>query len=209
MLQLPLIALFTVSAALHGNGVIKTETRKVPEFHAIQVGGAFSIRLIQQDTTVVTLTGDENLIKLVEVRVENGTLHVSHPKEEVDTTKTMELMVGTPNLDALEIDGAAKLTAEKIRTRNLSLKVAGAAHAELSGVTDTLTVNSAGAANVDAAGLSSRKTTAIIQGAGRMVVHASDELVAEVSGVGAIEYVGNPKSVKRNVSGLGVIAPRK
>ena len=46
-----------------------------------------------------------------------------------------------------------------------------------------------------------------VSGAGKVVVNASRTLHARVTGVGSVEYVGNP-AVTKEVSGLGEIRHR-
>ena len=45
-------------------------------------------------------------------------------------------------------------------------------------------------------------------GAGSISVYASERLDASVSGIGSIDYSGNPATVNRSVSGLGKISQK-
>ena len=62
-----------------------------------------------------------------------------------------------------------------------------------------------GAGGYNAANLRSHSCTISISGVGGAKVFADQTLNAQVSGVGGVEYYGNPSDVQTEVSGLGSI----
>ena len=74
--------------------------------------------------------------------------------------------------------------------------------------TGQLEVSLAGAGLIDAEALRARSVRASCSGAGSISVYATESLDATVSGVGVVNYAGNPATVNRNVSGLGKVNKR-
>jgi hypothetical protein len=69
-----------------------------------------------------------------------------------------------------------------------------------------LSVHSEGAGSVDAGELVSPSVEVTIEGAGKARVHATDSLKAHIAGAGKITYLGDPKTVEKNIEGIGRIA---
>ena len=47
-----------------------------------------------------------------------------------------------------------------------------------------------------------------VSGAGKAIVNAANSLEVDISGAGAVEYLGDPK-VKQSISGIGKVSRRK
>ncbi len=75
----------------------------------------------------------------------------------------------------------------------------------LSGSAEVLKVGVSGAANLEAKELIARLVKIDLSGAANATVYAEESVNASVSGVGNINYYGNPSDVQSNVSGIGSI----
>jgi hypothetical protein len=58
---------------------------------------------------------------------------------------------------------------------------------------------------VDAKALLAEEVDISLEGIGAAKVYASDKLRAVVQGIGSLNYYGNPRSVKKDVSGIGSV----
>ncbi len=63
-----------------------------------------------------------------------------------------------------------------------------------------------GAGNYEAEDLESKEVKIDVGGAGSAIVNVSDELDAKVSGSGSVKYMGDPTTVKQDVSGAGRVS---
>lgn len=65
-----------------------------------------------------------------------------------------------------------------------------------------------GSSDAEFSQLVARHVEATVNGAGRIVVHATESLDASVPGAGEIVYEGNPADVTQSVTGVGSITAR-
>ena len=70
---------------------------------------------------------------------------------------------------------------------------------DLSGSTELFEMELAGAGTIDAKNLVSKKSEVRISGAGTAEVSVTEELFADIDGVGTLTYYGDP--VLKNISG--------
>ena len=107
----------------------------------------------------------------------------------------------------ITLKGAGEMIVTGIEAGLVDVNLPGAGIISLSGKTDTLKASLKGAGSLDAPRLESREARVSLKGVGKASVWATYQLDAQVDGVGAIEYYGNPE-VRQNVSGLGSVIKR-
>lgn len=189
---------------VEGSGTRKTERREVAGFDRLLVEGAYRVEVTAGSGPSVEIEADDNLLPLIRADVEGGRLRV-HSERGMKTKSLPVLRVSVPDLREIELPGASDFTLAGLRNESLKVGVPGASKFHAEGETGRLEVNLSGAGFVDAEGLRARHVKASCSGAGSISVHASESLDASVSGIGAINYTGNPETVKQNVSGLGKV----
>lgn len=191
-----------------GSGNVKTETRNVSGFNGVTVTGAGNILIDQNGTESLTVTTDDNLLQYVKTDVRGGKLVLDFtPGLMFDKVKDLTFQIGMKNLNSLQVDGAARIQGKNIATDNLSVKLNGAGAITLSGKATELDVVIDGVGAYDGAELATQRAKVTHNGTGGAVVRVSDKLEASVSGLGGIEYIGNPQ-VTKSVGGLGTVRQR-
>jgi predicted regulator of Ras-like GTPase activity (Roadblock/LC7/MglB family) len=231
-----LLALLPVSAdaemrggeRIAGSGVTKTETRSVSGFHAVVLGVHARLKLRQGDGEGLSITGDDNIVPLVETVVEDGALRIRWADKRNYSTdyKGLEIVVNARNIDGLIIAGSGEIRSEKLKTANLHAVIAGSGamsfdsldtdsfvgaihgsgHLSAAGRADSLEATVAGSGQLSAAKLESRNATITLAGSSTAAVWAKDELNATVAGSGGISYYGKPQ-LNTTVAGSGRIKP--
>ncbi len=190
------------SSGQRGSGTSKRELRQVGAFSSISVGGAFKLEItVGAAKPQVAVTADDNLLQLIRTEVKDGQLVVGS-KRSISPRLSPRLEVKVPRLEALSISGAAHGEVHGIGGERFKLEVSGAGKVTLAGETKDLLIEVSGAAAVDAAKLTA--TTVKVEGSGAIsvTVRAADSLTAIVSGAGRVAYFGDPKQVKRSLSGV-------
>lgn len=190
-----------------GSGKTSTEARAVADFTALELHGTYVVELELGKPTKVEITGDDNLVPLVETALTDGRLVVK-AKEAIAPRTELVLRLATPDVAVIEADGAVALRVRGVANSALRLRLAGVSGALLEGKTGALEVKLTGAGGVEAKGLLATRASVDLSGAGHADVNATEELVVDVSGAGSVTYGGNPKSVKKTVSGVGSVKPR-
>lgn len=211
-----------------GNGIRETEVYEVDDFDRIDISGFFDVVLERGPEPLVTITADENLFEFIRVRSLGGELEISSEKTLM-SEDGIRIIVVYSQLEEIISSGASNIVAEEaIATERLRLMVSGAGKTELnveceevdvdmsgaglihlSGQTEDLTVYMSGAGSLEAFELQSIDCELSISGVGTAYVNVEGDLDASVSGVGGVEYIGNPKHITQDVSGVGSIKEGK
>ncbi len=208
-----------------GNGERITKTYTVDEFDEIELSGAYDIFLIPSTSNDITIEIDENLLQYIEIYVIGDRLVVGSDRR-LNSREGIKIEIPVEGLKRIVTSGASDITSEEpIRSVDLVLKMSGAGkinlnlevasfELELSGATlvylqgsaRKLVVDMSGAGSLEAENFEVEDCEISISGVGSVSVNVSGTLTAEVSGLGSVDYIGNPKSVKGDVSGIGVVS---
>jgi Putative auto-transporter adhesin, head GIN domain len=161
--------------------------------------------------TSLNLDADERTLKNVETRVKGDTLIIDVTKSHgwFSDQGHLKIVVTTPTLKSLESNGAGDIEITGLNGGEQSLELAGAHNVKAEGRLDKLTVELAGAGNVDYHKVITGVARVTVNGAGNVEVNTTESLRAEVNGVGAVRYLGNPAKVESELHGLGAITRRE
>jgi hypothetical protein len=207
-----------------GNGNRLEKNFTVDDFEELSIGGEFIIVLTQGNSGKVVVETDENLLEFIEVGVQGETLEINSERR-LDSEEGVIVKITVAQLTGLSCSGASEVsTTNPIQTRKLnidlsgagkldlmldaeevSLDISGATLVYLEGAAKTLAIDMSGAGSLEAAEFEVEDCLAQISGIGKILVNVTGTLDADVSGLGEVEYVGEPKSVKGDVSGVGNI----
>ena len=191
---------------INGSGTLKTETRPVQGFTAIELSGVGDVVVEQTGTEFLAITTDDNLLPLVVTAVKSGTLEIGPaPSKSIAPTK-LQIKITTAGLRKVDVSGSGRIEATKLTGADLSADISGSGSVKLAGQVDNLKISISGSGSFDGADLIAKRARASVSGSGRVRANVTEDLDAEVSGSGRIEYLGNPK-VKSDVSGSGSIRP--
>lgn len=207
-----------------GNGTLNQETRNVGAFFNIDVEGEFEIVLQEGSNPLIAVETDENLHQYVETVVDGRTLRVRNV-ENIEPSEQTRLVITYQSLESIRLGGAAQLSNQStLKAENLDIRVDGAGVIDLSVEAAELEVRLAGAGlislrgkvnsqrlllsgagNLAAFELESKDCRIELSGYGSAQIFVTDNLEAEISGVGGIRFKGDPRNIRREVSGLGGI----
>jgi len=211
---------------VNGSGRAFTEDRRVGPFDVVETSGSFRVVIDVGNRTSCSITGDDNIVPLIQTRVQGRTLAIKATKR-IDPETPVEIRLVTPGIRRLDVTGSGDAVLRGARGVELTVEVAGAADLELHDVdVDRLDLEISGAADVIGSGFARKLVYEIsgagkgklgdlcaveaeveISGAGNATVAVRDRLDAEISGAGSIEYFGEPSMVRPEISGAGSIKP--
>lgn len=191
-------------AGVRGNGKVVTENRNIDDFTELELGGAYNVEVKVGDKPSLVIYGEGNILKYIRTRVDGDKLIID-TKKNISPRKEIKIKITVPSLERLESSGACDVYVESISGDKFTLDLSGAGSVEVNGKVDRLDVDISGAASVNAKNLKARDTRVSLSGASSADVYASEFIDASVSGVGTINYYGNPKDVKSDISGIGSI----
>jgi hypothetical protein len=192
-----------------GSGVLKTESRPVSGFSAIELSGVGNLAVEQAGTASVsiealTIEAEDNILPLLTSDVSDGTLRLGvKSNTSLNPTKPINYRVTVKDLTGLTVSGAGTVTASKIATTRLHATISGSGMATVSGRADSQDVTISGSGNWQAGDLSSKVVNAQITGSGNAEVMVSEALNAQISGSGTVRYSGNPSTIAKQITGAG------
>ena len=189
---------------IEGSGDMETRELSLKEFDEIEVGGAFDLEITLGDEQKVVMTIDDNHWDNLEAEVHGRTLEIGWDKS-CDPDGECTVVIVVRDLQAMDIHGAADVEIEGYRGDSFTFSVSGAAELEMDGEVDKLDIQISGAGDIDTRGLKAKSVEVSVSGAAKANVFASESFEGRVSGVGTINYWGDPEHQKTKVSGLGNI----
>jgi hypothetical protein len=217
--------LVKMAPAIQGSGVAKEETRAVLAFHALEAGNALqvTVAVTKGAEPGLKISGDDNLVPLVESVIRDGTL-VLRIKDGSNIRTKLPLLaeVITSELDRVEASGASKVavkggskvdrftagasgaarvSVEGLETPNAVASASGASHVVLAGSTESLKADASGASQVKADELKADDAVVSISGASSVALRASKSVGGGVSGASQLDLHGRP--AKNTVSTSG------
>jgi hypothetical protein len=212
-----------------GSGKALTETRAVTGFQAIATRGSIKLVLRQGTREGVTLSGDDNLLALIETRVVD---HDGVPTLEIGAKRGISMSPRLPlvaNIDlitlkAIGIAGGGSVTGDALKTPVLKLSIAGSAKVrlqqlavdelttqisgsgdvEFGGRATKLGVSISGSGDVDTRGLDADDVQISVAGSGDAKVTARKTLNVSIAGSGSVVYAGDA-TVKSSIAGHGSV----
>jgi len=192
---------------IKGSGDMETRSFDLSDFDKITLGGAFDVEIIQGDRQEVTVTIDDNLWDILELKVKGKSLVVDWD-DNCRPDDNCKLEITVTSLRALSIHGAADVDISDLKGDEFKFDLSGAADLEIDGEVDDLAIQVSGAGDIDARDLTARHVKVRISGAGNANITATESIDAKVSGVGNISYWGDPEKKRTSVSGMGHISAK-
>jgi hypothetical protein len=188
----------------------------------LDVAYGFDVRVSLGQPEAVTVTYDDNLADLLDVRVDGRTLRIQlKPNSNIDHRPTLRAEVTMARVEELRAAGASTATvASKLPGARLRLLVSGSSRVaadlavdraeatvsgssrlELTGTANALSAQGSGASNLELADLRLRDLDIQLSGASHGSVKVTGTIAAQVSGASKLTYAGTPQFTKRDTSG--------
>ena len=190
-------------------GDVASEPRNVASgFDEVELRGVGNLSIRQTGSESLSVEAEEDVLPKIRTEVEDGRLIVGpEPNATIHATEPINYELTVKDLSALEVSGAGNVDAEGISTDELAVTISGTGDVKIAGRADSQQVDISGSGNYRAGALESKEAKVGVSGSGAALVNVSEALDAEVSGVGSVEYVGDP-AVNERVSGVGRVSKR-
>ena len=206
---------------------IVTKKFKVANFKSIELGSAFDVHIHKGNVYSVSVTGREKDIEDLEVSTSAGKLEISYNYKSSwnwgwnNNRSKIIINITLPRLEtgefggACKVDltgfsneeemrlyfsGAAKGSAEGLRTDKLKIELSGASDFKIAGQSDYLKVEASGASHLKALDFLARNIDVEASGASSVQVHVQKTLQVDASGASHVKYKGSPV-IKKDLSG--------
>ncbi len=189
-----------------GSGSVATEQRNVSNFFSVKVSGSSKVYITQGLSFNVTAKAYENILPVLQTRVENGVLIIDFKNNSNITNDNSEINITMPGLSSLEVSGDGSISTLGTFTdiNNLSVYLSGSGSISINKATPiNYAVNISGSGNLNSFGVVAENAGVKINGSGNASLSITGSLNASISGSGNIYYKGNNVQVTSQVSGSG------
>lgn len=194
----------------------------------LQLDGVFNLTLTQSDQESIEVVGDESMIKKLLID-QDGDLLTLSTEEDLNNNflarKELRINLNLKDLKELNYDGVGNVkTMGTFKVADVRLIGAGVGNLELDldaqqidanfdmvgninlqGKANRAFFTNNGVGNLDASNLIVKNMEINSSGIGNVEVHCSGDLSLMVDGIGKVSYSGNPRIIKKEVSGIGKV----
>lgn len=193
------------ASSIRGSGVLITEMRDVSAFSGVEASGIITVVFVPGTEPGVTIEADNNLISLLEARVENGVLHLGAKAGTLIISGTARYTVTYVTLDSIVLSGSTTGEAMAINEDDLSLTLSGSSTMTLVGQIGTLNLTESGSSTLNAFLLTTQQVNATMSATSSAQITIEDALNATLSGSASLVYRGAATNIQQVVSGSATI----
>ncbi|WP_373990307.1 GIN domain-containing protein [Duganella sp. BuS-21] len=188
--------------AIHAHAA--ESTRTLPGFIAINAKGAFAMKVEVGKTQSVVVSGEDKFVAALKTEVVDNELQLILPEKQFNNSKgAPTITITMPSLSRVKVEGAGETLLHKVNSDRLDISYLGAGHLAADGKVKYLRLNAKGVGEVDTSKLRAERVDVQFEGVGNVSVYASELLNAVAKGIGGLTYYGKPKTVNKDVSGIG------
>ena len=194
----------------------------------LQLDGVFNLTITQSDQESIEVVGDESMIKKLLIDQDGDLLTLSMEEDLGDNLfdkNELRINLSLKDLKELNYDGVGNVkTQGTFKVGDVSLIGSGVGNLELDldaqqidadfdmvgninlqGKANRAFFTNNGVGNLDASNLIVKDMEINSSGIGNVEVHCSGDLSLMVDGIGKVSYSGNPRIIKKEVSGIGKV----
>ncbi len=210
---------------VQGNGNVKSETRNLNEkFTKIEANEGLNVTVEQSNSTGIIVEADENLIQLIETKVENGVLILS-TKKQIGNYEKLNVIIKMPVIEALTSESGsslktintikgAKIQLESSSGSNLNANVSydlveasssSGSELNIEGIALKLETSSDSGSDLNAERLTANEVISSADSGSETKVNPKVSLKADANSGANIIYKTEPKSINKTEDSGGSI----
>jgi hypothetical protein len=191
-------------SGVKGSGDLKDDTRTFENIEALEISGAYTVNIKIGVENKVFIQADDNLIPLIKTKFKNSVLLI-YSEKDLNPSDDIKINITVTELNSLVSSGASNISSDYIESDDFNIELSGAGSIEVIGKVKKLNISMSGAGSINSKELIADDVSINVSGVGSAQINAQVSLQAQLSGVGNIQYVGNPESITSDVSGVGSI----
>ncbi|MEO6901848.1 MAG: head GIN domain-containing protein [Bacteroidia bacterium] len=221
-----LISLSVQSCVNSQSDSTSSKTFTISDFSGLNLELIGEVYYEQSDSFYLNASGSSLLIEDLKISENDGKLSIElkNKRKYSGDTKKLVIRVGSPRLQAITFksigtlhiknhfesdklnitcNGVGKIKVDDCHVGIFNLASMSVGLIEIKGTSNETSINSEGVGEIDCSEFKSKNVKVVCRGIGSTSVYAEDNLDISASGIGNINYYGNPVSVKTDISGMG------
>lgn len=218
---------FDVFDSVSGDGNVKTEIRDVEAFTSLEASHGLHVYITFGKPASLEVEADANLHEYIRTEVHSGNLRI-YSERSIRNAREKNIRITVPFLEEIEASSAADIRCEnsneaeklilnsssagRIRIETISkevrLEASSSGSIEIRGETNELEADVSSAGRIDADRLVAKSGDVSASSAGNMSICVTEEINADASSAGSIQYRGEPENKRINKSSAGSVSER-
>jgi hypothetical protein len=233
MKYISIIAIIFLATACNngrrGSGNIITEKRNVSAFTKVSAATSIDVDVQQGTETSVIVEADDNLIKYVETKIEDGILKIRLKNISIWNDATIKVHVVAPKYDGFSASSSAEIVSKNTITSTSKIKLDASSSANINieidapsveveasssaditaaGRTKEVTVDANSSSKVELEKLQAEIVNAEASSSADVSIFASVKIIAKANSSGDITYTGGATDVNKSESSSGTISKK-
>ena len=192
---------------IRGSGNVKTETRTVRGFKAVELAGIGKLMVDQTGSESLTVEAEDNLLPYLTTEVSGSKLVIgTKPNTNLRPTKPVVFRLTVKDLEALALSGSGNVEAGDLNSKRFVADLSGSGNLSLGIVTaPKFELHSSGSGNFESQGVKSDDARLETPGSGSRTINRLDtkNLDVDQSSSGSIGLSGRSDNQEINMSGSG------
>jgi len=233
VLAISILLVFSLSSCvtvrlntIKGSGDITKQEVDISGAEKLIFSGLGEVIIEQGEENSLLIEADDNLIEYIRAEVSGDRLTIGFKKGVVSVipTETPKFYLTIEKIENLKLTGAGSISGEgidadelviessglgiieieEIDAEELMIEISGAGNVVMSGQAQEQKIKISGLGSYKAEDLISKDAEVEISGAGKATVYATETLDVNLTGLGSVEYLGDP-SVTQKITGPGSV----
>jgi hypothetical protein len=174
-----------------GSGVAKTESRTLAAFDEVEVTAGIDADVRAGAPGPIVVSADDNLLPLVETRVDGHRLHVGFASgHAVSQVSPVEVKVPVESVRALAVSGGAHLRATGIASDQVGLDASSGGSLKATGKAKNVDASASSGASLDAEGLVAETATIGASSGAHVSLYATSSATGSASSGASVHVAG-------------------
>ncbi|WP_271079321.1 GIN domain-containing protein [Aurantiacibacter sp. MUD61] len=195
------------SEQIVGSGNVIQETRDIGAFRNLRTVSAVDVVIRQGATADAVIEAEDNLVDLVELRMENDGTLVVDTSGSFRSRRGLTVYLTVPEIESVGIAGSGDVSLEDWSADRLTLNIGGSGDIRLDGDVRDVTASIAGSGDIDLRRARIEDASARIAGSGDIRLASLRNLQATINGSGDVD-VDDVDTIQGVVNGTGEIEYR-
>lgn len=168
-----------------------TETRALPDFHALDAAISGKIRLERGDTTSITIEARQDTLERLRAEVEEGVLRIfeSSGRGWWRNSGPVRIRIGYRALNAIDLSGSADIRTDRLETERFHVGINGSSNVRIPQMSvDQLHVRVGGSGDLEVDDLEADTVDLEVSGSGDLTFNGrTGMLIAVIQGSGTVD----------------------
>jgi hypothetical protein len=188
------------AAPVQGQGEVASEDRTTTAFRSINVGAGLNVIVGTGGDTSVTLSAQQNLLKLITTEVRDNQLVVGAEPPGVTSTKPITITIQVPELDSITLSAGATGTLEDMGGP-LAVDLSAGAAMKAIGQVESLGVTASGGAVATLGDLPAGSAVVTLTGGSSVEMHVTGAVTGTAAAGSTLVLTEKPGSVDVKTTG--------